>query len=159
MAKSDFETATPRPYIQPSTISAPYGSCVQPSPGGTTSPCALSAIVGPVAEAPAHDQVGAVTMPLARTSACRHRMALDREAQRLEQLAARSACGAQSPGGLSDGTLHQLGEERLRVARCAREEVADAFAVGAASRLRLAGREVAQEVEQHAHARRPRPRP
>ncbi len=41
-------TALARPYSFPSTISAPYGSCVQPSPGGTTSPCAFSAMVGPM---------------------------------------------------------------------------------------------------------------
>ena len=44
---SDFDTATPRPYIRPSSIAPSYGGLVQPSPGGTTSPCALSAIVGP----------------------------------------------------------------------------------------------------------------
>ena len=40
-------TAVARPYIWPFSITAPYGSCDQPSPGGTTSPWAFSAIVRP----------------------------------------------------------------------------------------------------------------
>ena len=42
-----FDTAAPRPYSQPSRISPLYGEPVQPSPGGTTSPCAFKAIVRP----------------------------------------------------------------------------------------------------------------
>ncbi len=103
-ARSDFETATPRPYMKPSATSAANGGWVQPSPGGTTSPWAFSAIVGPFAEAPAHHDVRAGDHPDRAHVLLRHRVALDVEAQVLRaDSATTSAIGAQSPGGLEEG--------------------------------------------------------
>jgi len=47
VAKSDFDTATPRPYMRPLSTTPPYGPWVHPSPGGTTSPWAFNAMTGP----------------------------------------------------------------------------------------------------------------
>ena len=87
------------------------GRCVQPSPGGTTSPWALSAITGP---APKRRRTTRLTADHAvGADECRrHGVALDREAQALEQPAGAPACGAQSPGGLSDGTLTSSARKR-----------------------------------------------
>ncbi len=65
---------------------APYGSCVQPSPGGTTSPCAFSAITGP--SSPKRwrtTKLVALTMPQPRARPAGTAMALDRQTERLQQ--------------------------------------------------------------------------
>ena len=68
-ARPPFMSAEPRPYIRPSTISAPNGSTVQPSPSVTTSVWPSNISVGP---GPPPPSTTAITLgrPGATTSIC-----------------------------------------------------------------------------------------
>ncbi|MNX90346.1 hypothetical protein D3C86_1223920 [compost metagenome] len=110
MAKSDLDTATPRPYITGpcslSAISPPYGSWVQPRPGGTTSPWAFMAMVGPpLPKVLRTSRLVALIMPAARTLSSGTLCASTWKPSPSSSALARLPWASQSPGGLSDGTL------------------------------------------------------
>ena len=85
---------------------------VQPSPGGTTSPWALSAIVGPVAEAAPHDQVGERGEARRPHLPGRDGKALDREAHGLQQAGGALRVGRVVAGRGVGRHAHQLAQER-----------------------------------------------
>ncbi len=94
---------------------------VQPSPGGTTSPCALQRDRGSRSEALAHDEVGRGDHAVGADDVGRHRMPLDREAEPFEQLGRALRVRRAVARRVVGRNLHQLGEEpRLVVALCRR---------------------------------------
>ena len=148
MAKSDFETATPRPYIQPSTTSAPNG-VVGPALAGRHD-VAVGVERDRRAAAPKRrrtTRLVQLTMPLARTSASGTGCALDREAQRLEQRRRARGVGGAVAGRVVGGDLDQLGQEGLGAGRSRVEEWRDRSRACRHRAPLSAGREVAQEVE------------
>ncbi len=85
MAKSDFDTATPRPYITPSLTTPPYGSTDHPSPGGNHVAMGIERHHRSVAKFYAHDQVYRADHPVGLDNVFRHRMPLDQEAHPFQQ--------------------------------------------------------------------------
>src|SRR5262245_58994288 len=149
--------------MAPSRISAPYGSAVQPCPGGTTSPWALHAIVGP--PAPKRSRTTRFVheiIPFALTSASGTGWRSTLSPSPSRSSVARLACALQSPGGLSEGTLTSSARKAVSAASCSRMKLAMASRVallicsipGRASGLsaRCLGFEIAQDVEENARA-------
>jgi len=104
VAKSHLLTAAARPNSWPSTTSPPYGSCVQPSPGGTTSPCAFIATVRPAPYLRRTIRFVIVSRPAALTVGAGTECFSASKPNAFSRSAARSACGALLPGGVSVGT-------------------------------------------------------
>ncbi len=81
-----------------------------------------------------------LTMPLALTAASGTTCRSTTKPSASSNAAAFSACGAQSPGGLSEGTSNQLGQEPLGVAAVRGDERMDrAGGVGQETPMELRG--------------------
>src|SRR5258708_531298 len=91
--------------MRPSWTAAPYGSQVQPPPGGTTSPCALRATIGPAPKRWRTTRFVIERNPAAPTVAAGTSWRSTSNPMAESKAAARCACGVLSPGGVSLGTF------------------------------------------------------
>src|SRR5260221_292953 len=121
--------------MRPPSISAAYGSCVQPPPGGTTSPCALSATVGPAPKRQRTTRLVTETSPAAAASSSGTAWRSTSKPSAVRSVAARRASGALSPGGLSLG--------RRAFGELGRLELAQELGMRANERELLVGRGIA----------------
>jgi len=100
-----------------STMFAPYGSCDQPAPGGTTSPCAFSATTGPSPNFFRTMRLVTLFMPAAATTAsgttCASTVSPSSSSSVFEVLRAASSRGLRSARNLPAGCRSALSRVRL----------------------------------------------